>query len=248
MAKLITMNQKENGQYVNLYPKTDWSQVNGADAQIASVNNSVDVKVANLQGQINQKQDASTAVNQGNFKNFVEQYTGEWVLLGQKNFTVNDQVVLSAGTSLKNIVAFKQICSLTKARGQRSGGTRNSELSVGALYFPLTVDMARDTYSTYGASNSVTSYYKVVSDIEVCNGTYTESSNNYAYSYARNIYYAPISSYGDIDRLYSIQVNPTTCQILQDINCLSVYAINPLEYAEGYVAVYGLKTTQGEFS
>lgn len=74
MAKLITMKQKENGQYVNLYPQTDWSQVNGADAQIASVNNNVDVKVANLQGQINQKQDASTAVTINNIYNYAPHF------------------------------------------------------------------------------------------------------------------------------------------------------------------------------
>ena len=74
MAKLITMKQKENGQYVDMYPQTDWSQVNGADAQIASVNNSVDVKVANLQGQINQKQDASTAITTSNIYNYAPHF------------------------------------------------------------------------------------------------------------------------------------------------------------------------------
>lgn len=74
MAKLITMKQKENGQYVNLYPQTDWSQVNGADAQIASVTNSTDVKVANLQGQINQKQDASTAITTSNIYNYAPHF------------------------------------------------------------------------------------------------------------------------------------------------------------------------------
>lgn len=89
MAKLITMKQKENGQYVNLYPQTDWSQVNGADAQIASVNNSVDVKVANLQGQINQKQDASTAVNQENLKSYVNITSGWYTGNGEANRTIN---------------------------------------------------------------------------------------------------------------------------------------------------------------
>ena len=89
MAKLITMKQKENEQYVDMYPKTDWSQVNGADAQIASVNNSVDVKVANLQGQINQKQDASTAVNQGNLKNYVNVTSGWYTGNGEANRTIN---------------------------------------------------------------------------------------------------------------------------------------------------------------
>ena len=89
MAKLITMNQKENGQYVNLYPETVWSQVNGADAQIATVNNSVNVKVANLQGQINQKQDASTAVNQGKLKSYVNITSGWYVGNGEANRTIN---------------------------------------------------------------------------------------------------------------------------------------------------------------
>lgn len=89
MAKLITMKQKENGQYVNLYPETEWSQVNGADAQITTVNNSVDVKVANLQGQINQKQDASTAVNQGNLKSYVNITSGWYTGNGEANRTIN---------------------------------------------------------------------------------------------------------------------------------------------------------------
>lgn len=89
MAKLITMKQKENEQYVDMYPKTDWSQVNGADAQIASVNNSIDVKVANLQGQINQKQDASTAVNQGNLKNYVNVTSGWYTGNEEANRTIN---------------------------------------------------------------------------------------------------------------------------------------------------------------
>lgn len=89
MAKLITMKQKENEQYVDMYPKTDWSQVNGADAQIATVNNNVDVKVANLQGQINQKQDASTAVNQGNLKSYVNITSGWYTGNGEANRTIN---------------------------------------------------------------------------------------------------------------------------------------------------------------
>lgn len=78
MAKLITMKQKENEQYVDMYPKTDWSQVNGADAQIAS-----------LQGQINQKQDASTAVNQGNLKNYVNVTSGWYTGNEEANRTIN---------------------------------------------------------------------------------------------------------------------------------------------------------------
>lgn len=89
MTKLITMNQKENGQYVNLYPQTDWSQVNGADAQIAAVNNSIDVKVANLQGQINQKQDASTAITPNNIEQYVAITSGSYTGNGEASMTIN---------------------------------------------------------------------------------------------------------------------------------------------------------------
>lgn len=89
MAKLITMKQKENGQYVDMYPETDWSQVNGADAQITTVNNSVDVKVANLQGQINQKQDASTAITPNNIEQYVAITSGSYTGNGEASMTIS---------------------------------------------------------------------------------------------------------------------------------------------------------------
>lgn len=88
MAKLITMKQKENGQYVDMYPETDWSQVNGADAQITSVNNSVDVKVANLQGQINQKQDASTAITTSNIYTYYRLTAGHYIGNGEQEMKI----------------------------------------------------------------------------------------------------------------------------------------------------------------
>lgn len=250
------MQEKVNGIYQPLYPQTYWQQVIGADNQITTVNNRISTVQSNLQGQINQKQDASTAVNQGNFKNFVEQYTGEWVLLGQANLTLDPpiyptDVVLKAGTSLKNIIAFKQVASLIRVRGRRSGGTYNSAIYVGTLGTAISVDMATDYYSSYGASGVMTTYYRVVADLTTAYGTGGSEeggASHYSYAISRYLYYAPLRSSGNSDSLYSLQINPTTCALLKDKHGWSGYAVNPVDYIEGNVAVYGLKTTQGEFS
>lgn len=75
------MQEKVNEVYQPLYPQTYWQQVIGADNQITTVNNRISTVQSNLQGQINQKQDASTAVNQGNIGNYVKvvagYYTGD---------------------------------------------------------------------------------------------------------------------------------------------------------------------------
>ena len=227
-------------------------KVNGADAQIATVNNRITTVQSNLQGQINQKQDASTAVNQGNFSNYVEQYTGEWVLLGQADLKLRDEiypdeVVLAAGISLKNIIAFKQVASLKRARAVRSGGTYASRMYIGALSPAITLNMASDSYSTYGASGTMTTYYRVVGDLTTTYGQ-DGDTNNYSYTTERYIYYAPLASSGNSDYLRTIQVNPTTCALLSNMHGWSIYGINPVADIEGNVAVYGLKTTQGEFS
>ncbi len=250
------MQEKVNGVYQPLYPKTYWQQVIGADNQIATVNNRITTVQSNLQGQINQKQDASTAVNQGNFSNYVEQYTGTWVLLGQADLTLappiySKEVVLKAGTSLKNIVAFKQVASLTRARGKRSGGTYNSAIYVGTLSTAISVDMATDYYSSYGASGVMTTYYKVVADLTTTygqGGSEEGGASHYSYTTSRQLYYAPLTSSGNSDFLLTLQVNPTTCALLEDRAGWSGYAVKPIDYIEGNVAVYGLKTTQGEFS
>lgn len=75
------MQEKVNGVYQPLYPRTYWQQVIGADNQIVTVNNRISTVQANLQGQINQKQDASTAINTSNMTIYVPQiaigtYTG----------------------------------------------------------------------------------------------------------------------------------------------------------------------------
>lgn len=69
------MQEKVNGVYQPLYPQTYWQQVIGADSQIATVNNRISTVQANLQGQINQKQDASTAVTISNIYNYAPHFT-----------------------------------------------------------------------------------------------------------------------------------------------------------------------------
>lgn len=83
------MQEKVNGVYQPLYPKTYWQQVIGADQQIATVNNTISTVQANLQSQINQKQDVSTAINQGNLKNYVNIASGWYTGNGEANRTIN---------------------------------------------------------------------------------------------------------------------------------------------------------------
>ena len=83
------MQEKVNGVYQPLYPKTYWQQVIGADNQIATVNNRITTVQSNLQGQINQKQDASTAINQGNLKSYVNIVSGWYAGNGEANRTIN---------------------------------------------------------------------------------------------------------------------------------------------------------------
>lgn len=83
------MQEKANGVYQPLYPQTYWQQVIGADNQITTVNNRIGTVQSNLQGQINQKQDASTAVNQGNLKSYVNITSGWYTGNGEANRTIN---------------------------------------------------------------------------------------------------------------------------------------------------------------
>lgn len=251
------MQEKVNGVYQPLYPQTYWQQVIGADSQITTVNNRISTVQSNLQGQINQKQDASTAVNQGNFKKLVEQYTGKWVLLGQADLELRGdiypaEVVLAAGTSLKNIVAFKQIVKVNAAGGRRSGGTHAATIGFGTLSESVSVDVAGgdsiggDRVITYGAANAVTSYYRVISDNGIGTGSWTSDTRKNpvtSYAYKRYIIYTSVYS----SDTYAIEVNPTTCQILTDMNGWSARGVNPITVVNGNVAVYGLKLEQGEF-
>lgn len=159
MAKLITMNQKENGQYVNLYPKTDWSQVNGADAQIASVNNSIDVKVANLQGQINNKMDANTYIP----RVVAGSYTGN----GEANMFINlgfspSAVLLFAGgEGVAKLIEYYEVNynqynqpreAVLCVQGQTYKNSGQSVISVGTngftvYYYNNTVTTGRGDYN-----------------------------------------------------------------------------------------------------
>ena len=68
------MQEKADGIYQPLYPQTYWQQVIGADNQIATVNNKISIVQSNLQRQINQKQDASTAVTINNIYNYAPHF------------------------------------------------------------------------------------------------------------------------------------------------------------------------------
>ena len=258
------MQEKENGVYQPLYPQTYWQQVIGADNQIATVNNRISTVQSNLQGQINQKQDASTAVNQGNFKNFVEQYTGTWVLLGESiidktNQTGTSTPLLAAGTSLKNIVAFKTVVTFNGGSGFRSG-RHDGSIGITGLngYGGINCDITGsdsvggDIRFTYPpAPSPVITYYRVVADNYYCSGTWEPvgDGQNYttSFQYGRTLWFFPddygSSSYSIKSR---IQVNPTTCQTLDDITALSVSGTSNFSI-RGNAKLYGLKLNNGEF-
>ncbi len=257
------MQEKVNGVYQPLYPQTYWQQVIGADNQIATVNNRITTVQSNLQGQINQKQDASTAVNQGNFGNYVQNYTGTWVLLGEVNIdspSPSSEPLLAAGTSLKNIVAFKTEITFNGGRASRSGGTANSTIGIVGLngYGGIVCNVAGgdsvggDIQFTYPAAPfPVTTYYRIVADNYFCNGTWTPVGDrtNYttSFTYYRVLWFFP-DDYGSSS--YSIKsrinVNPTTCQTLTDIYAGSVYRAT-ITSLKGHAKLYGLKLNNGEF-
>lgn len=68
------MQEKVNGVYQPLYPQTYWQQVIGADNQIATVNNRISTVQSDLQRQINQKQDASTAITISNIYKYAPHF------------------------------------------------------------------------------------------------------------------------------------------------------------------------------
>lgn len=82
------MQEKVNGVYQPLYPQTYWQQVIGADNQIATVNNRISTVQANLQGQINQKQDASTAITTSNIYNYYLMTPGYYTGTGEIEKTI----------------------------------------------------------------------------------------------------------------------------------------------------------------
>lgn len=68
------MQEKVNEGYQPLYPQTYWQQVIGADNQITTVNKRIDSVQASLQNQINNKQDASTAITTSNIYNYAPHF------------------------------------------------------------------------------------------------------------------------------------------------------------------------------
>lgn len=257
------MQEKVNGVYQPLYPQTYWQQVIGADSQIATVNNRITTVQSNLQSQINNKQDASTAINQGNFGNYVQNYTGIWVLLGEVNIDssgADSRPLLAAGTSLKNIVAFKTVVTFNGGTASRSGGTGRSTIGVTGLngYGGIACDVAGgdsvggDINFTYPAAPSpVTTYYRIVADNYYCNGDWKPvgDKTNYttSFTYHRILWYFPddygSSSYSVKSR---INVNPTTCQTLTDIYAEGSYRAT-VTSLKGNAKLYGLKLNNGEF-
>lgn len=255
------MQEKVNGVYQPLYPQTYWQQVIGADNQIVTVNNRISTVQANLQGQINQKQDASTAVNQGNFGDYVRNYTGTWVLLGEAVINTGTTTpLLAAGTSLKNIVAFKTVVTFNGGSGSRSGGTSSAVLGITGLnnYGGIICDVTGgdsvggDIQFTYpSAPAPVTTYYRIVADDYYCSGDWTPVGDGHNYTtsfkYGRVLWYSPddygSSSYSIKSR---IEVNPTTCQTLTDIS--AIYATRTtINSIRGNAKLYGLKLNNGEF-
>lgn len=252
MAKLITMKQKENGQYVDMYPETDWSQVNGADAQIATVNNSVDVKVANLQGQINQKQDASTAINQGNLATNVGNFTGKWVTLTNKRITTTnvspttpETQALVPGTSLKGIVAIKQVTTLYTLHI-----VNNSSNTPYFYIYPFGATLtAPDTYGTYVdvINRTFTSFGYLTND--VCGGFSLNETGSYPQPTTALIFAgASGSDYGEYNIPIVFNVNPTTYQLLQNVQAFAAKHLRGDDFkVDMQVVIYGLKVTQGDF-
>lgn len=83
------MQEKVNEGYQPLYPQTYWQQVIGADNQIATVNNRISTVQSNLQGQINQKQDASTAITPNNIEQYVAITSGSYTGNGEASMTIS---------------------------------------------------------------------------------------------------------------------------------------------------------------
>lgn len=226
--------------------------MNGADAQIASVNNSVDVKVANLQGQINQKQDASTAVNQGNLATNVGNFTGKWVTLTNKRITTTEvspttpeTQALVAGTSLKGIVAIKQVTTLYTLHI-----VNNSSRTPYFYIYPFGATItAPNTYGTYvdTINRTFTSFGYLTND--VCGGFSLNETGSYPQpTTALNFIGASGGGYGNYNSHRTFSVNPTTYQLLQNIAAFEVQNCRGDSFrVDMQVTIYGLKVTQGDF-
>lgn len=246
------MQEKVNGVYQPLYPQTYWQQVIGADSQITTVNNRISTVQSNLQGQINQKQDVSTAINQENLATNVGNFTGKWVTLTNKRITTTnvspttpETQALVAGTSLKGIVAIKQVTTLYTLH------IKNNSSNTPYFYiypFGATIT-APDTYGTYvdTINRTFTSFGYLTND--VCRGFSLNETGSYPQpTTALNF----VGASGADDEYYNshitFSVNPTTYQLLQDIGAFASQHLRGDDFkVDMQVVIYGLKVTQGDF-
>lgn len=252
MGKLFIMQEKVNGVYQPLYPQTYWQQVIGADSQITTVNNRISTVQSNLQGQINQKQDASTAINQENLATNVGNFTGKWVTLTNKRITTTnvspttpETQALVPGTSLKGIVAIKQVTTLYTLHI-----VNNSSSTPYFYIYPFGATLtAPDTYGTYvdAINRTFTSFGYLVND--VCGGFSLNKTGSYPQP-TTALYFmgATGSSYGEYDTLQLFGVNPTTYQLLHNVSAFAGKNFRGDDFkVDMQVVIYGLKVTQGDF-
>lgn len=252
MGKLFTMQEKADGIYQPLYPQTYWQQVIGADNQIVTVNNRISTVQSNLQRQINQKQDASTAVNQGNLATNVGNFTGKWVTLTNKRITTTnvssitpETQALVEGTSLKGIVALKQVTTLHTLHI-----VNNSSNTPYFYIYPFGATLtAPDTYGKYVdvINRTFTSFGYLTN--EVCGGFSLNETGSYPQPTTALMFAgARGSSLADYNTPIVFNVNPTTYQLLQNVKAYAGRNLRGDDFkVDMQVVIYGLKVTQGDF-
>lgn len=180
MGKLFTMQEKVNGVYQPLYPRTYWQQVIGADDQITTVNNRISTVQSNLQGQINNKQDASTAVNQGNLKSYVNITSGWYTGNGEANRTINlgftptcviifpnDGIIFGGYPtySPRHVATYGGMAVTGQKASANHGGSLATLIEIitnGFTVHYLTNGSDRDADSAYTNSNNVVYFYLAV--------------------------------------------------------------------------------------
>lgn len=246
------MQEKVNEVYQPLYPQTYWQQVIGADNQITTVNNRISTVQSNLQGQINQKQDASTAVNQENLATNVGNFTGKWVTLTNKRITTTETSpttlktqALTVGTSLKGIVAIKQVTTLYTLHIENN----SSHTPYFYIYpFGATIS-APNTYGTYvdTINRTFTSFGYLIND--VCGGFSLNETGSYPQPTTElNFMGASGSGYGNYNSHITFSVNPTTYQLLQNVSAFAAQNLRGDSFeVDMQIVIYGLQVTKGDF-
>ena len=246
------MQEKVNGVYQPLYPKTYWQQVIGADNQIVTVNDRISTVQANLQGQINQKQDASTAINQGNIVTNVGNFTGKWVKLTDKRITTKqtspsspETQALVAGVSLKGIVAIKQVTTLYTLHIEN-----NSSHTPNFYIYPFgAVLWAPNTYGNYVDTINRTFVKFGYLSNSLCYGFSLNETGDYPQPTLALYFQAALNEdYGYYDTAKVFDVNPTTYQLLKNVSAFAVQNVDGSAFeVDMQVVIYGLQVTQGDF-